>query len=111
MKQISKKLTTYITDKHGQTILMGTSSGNLKLIATDGDVGETVKACSVNADPTIYGTYITQLLKLVLVAAINSDKRIDYISPMQTLSDTSAATLKGLILDVSNFISFRLVTY
>ena len=75
--------------------------GDLKLIAMNGNHAETVKAGSQDRDVTQQGTdYTIQLLKLVLVAALNSAKSEVYIQKMPSLSISTQAALKDLIEDV-----------
>ena len=101
MKQISKFLTSYVTDECGQTLPMGPGMGDLKLIAMDGQHGETVKAGLQQRDVTQhYIDYSMQLLKLILIAALNSPKATEYIGRMPTLSTSTQASLKDLIEEV-----------
>ena len=74
---------------------------DLKLIAMDGSRGEIVKAGLQERDSTKQDIdYLIQLLKLVLVAAINSPKAMDYIGRMPSLSISAQASLKDLIEEV-----------
>lgn len=105
MKQISRTLTTYVTDECNQTIPKGPGAGDLKIIATDGHNAETIKAGlrSKGADAkSRYTDYTIQLLKLVLVAVINSPKAANYIQTMPTLSMAAQSSLRELIEEVMN---------
>ena len=67
----------------------------------NGNHAETVKAGWQDKGATQQDTdYIIQLLKLVLVAALNSAKSEIYIQKMPSLSISTQASLKDLIEDV-----------
>ena len=102
MKQISKALISYVADECGQKVPTGSGAGDLKLIAMDGSPAETIKAgfCRGNDAATFYTDYTIQLLKLVLVAAISSQKAANYIQTMPTLSTATQSSLKDLIEEV-----------
>ncbi|KAL9120222.1 MAG: hypothetical protein Q9187_003224 [Circinaria calcarea] len=101
LKQISKTLNSYVTGECGQTISQGPGAGDLKLIAMNGNHAETVKACLQDRDATQLDANDTiQLLKLVLIAALNSAKSEVYIQKMPSLSISTQAALKNLIEDV-----------
>lgn len=106
MKHITKALISYITDVCGQTIPQDRTIADLKLIATDGHLAETVKAGPEEGDTTRqYTDYTTQLLKLVLVAAINSPKSQVYVTAMLGLDEPSQQALRDLIEDVTQFVA------
>ncbi|MCJ1250017.1 hypothetical protein MMC30_007243 [Trapelia coarctata] len=105
LKHITKALISYITDVCGQTIPQDRSIADLKLIATDGHLAETVKAGLERRDATLQYTDDTiQLLKLVLIAAINSPKSQVYISAMLPLDEPSQQALRDLIEDVAHSV-------
>lgn len=73
---------------------------DLKIIAMNSAGAETVKAGAEKATGFEYGSftdYTTQLLKLILVAAIYSPKSRKYIGRMPNFSTSTQASLKDLI--------------
>ena len=92
-----------MTDHCGDALPRGPGSGDLKLIAMDGQAAETIKAGLRNRGRDAarqYTDYTIQLLKLVLVAAINSPKAAEFIQTMPTLSTATQSSLKDLIEEV-----------
>lgn len=76
---------------------------DLKMIASDSKTSEILKAglkLSVKNRPEINADYTLQLLKLILLAAINSPKTMEYVGRMQTLTISTQARLKNMIQDV-----------
>lgn len=111
MKHITKALISYITDVCGQSIPQDRSIADLKLIATDGHLAETVKAGLGNRNVTLQNTdYAIQLLKLVLVAAINSPKSQVYVTAMMALDEQSQQALRDLIEDVTQSAVVHTIT-
>ena len=105
MKQISKFLISYITEECGQKIPEGPAAGDLKLIAMGSENAETLKASLVDKKYIEIGSsadYTMQLLKLVLLAAINSPRAAEYIERMPTFSTSTQAYLKSTIEEVMN---------
>jgi hypothetical protein len=101
VKQINKALTKYILDECDQSLPPNIqATQDLKAIATDASavetttVGDEALACHADAYRT------TQLLKMSLIAAINSPKAMEYIGKMPTLSTTTQASLKSIIEEV-----------
>jgi hypothetical protein len=77
--------------------------GDLKLIAMDSVAAETIKAGLMDRSTIELGSfadYTTQLLKLVLLAAINSPRSTEYIARMPTFSTATQASLKSIIEEV-----------
>ena len=82
----------------------GRDIADLKLIASNGNVAETIKAGLANKDSTPqYTTYTVQLLKLILMAALHSTKNAQYVGAMITLSTESQASLKSIIEHVDRY--------
>ena len=76
----------------------GPDIADLKLIASSGNIAETIKAGLASKDSTPqYTTYTIQLLKLILMAALHSSKNAQYVGAMVTLSTKSQASLKSII--------------
>ena len=101
MKQLSKALIAYVTVVQGQPLPRGRNMADLKLIASNANVAESIKAGLATKDSTYqYTTYTIQLLKLILMAAVHSSKNAQYIGAMMTLSTESQASLKSIIEDV-----------
>jgi hypothetical protein len=103
VKQICKRLISYIAEECGQKIPKGSATGDLKLIAMDSVVAETLKAGVLDRDYIKLGAfadYTTQLLKLVLLASINSPRATVYIARMPTFSTSTQASLKIIIEEV-----------
>lgn len=76
---------------------------DLKTIASDSKPSEMLKAglkMSLKKNPTSNADYTIQLLKLILLAAINSPKSNESVSRMQTLSVSTQGRLRILIQDV-----------
>lgn len=105
MKQITKSLISYIAEECNQDIPDGPAMGDLKLIATDSDFPETLKAGSLERTEIELGSsadYTTQLLKMVILAAINSPRAVEYLTRIPTFSTSSQAALKDIIEEVQN---------
>lgn len=97
---ISKALIAYITEECNQVLPQGAAMADLKIIAMNSAGAETVKAGAQEATGFEYGSftdYTTQLLKLILVAAIYSPRSRMYIGRMPTFSTSTQASLKDLI--------------
>lgn len=84
---------------------MGPAIGDLKLIAMGSEIAETLKE-SLRVKKSIeirsYSDYTMQLLKLVLLAAINSPRAAEYVGRMTTFSTSTQAYLKVIIEEVRN---------
>ena len=93
---------SYIQDKCRQPLPESLSLGDLKLIALNADAGERlIKAGLERGGYFMSDTdYTVQLIKLLLIAAINSPKAPDYIGKMLTLSTSTQALLKESIEEV-----------
>lgn len=79
--------------------------GDLKLIAMEPEMADSLKASLAEKsrrEGGYYTDYTMQLLKLVLLAAINSPRSADYIAQMPTLSTSTQAYLKIMIEEVLN---------
>lgn len=101
MKLIIKSLTSYITNECGQTLPKGLGIGDLRLIAMDGNVAETVKAGFVGRDASkSFANCTSQLLRLVLTAAIHSPKAAQYIEKMPTLTTPTQEALKDILEEI-----------
>lgn len=77
--------------------------GDLKLIAMESEIAETLKASLLEKKYIELGSftdYTMQLLKLVLLAAINSPRSVEYIARMPTFSTSTQAYLKIIIEEV-----------
>ncbi|KAI9880472.1 MAG: hypothetical protein M1830_002824 [Pleopsidium flavum] len=101
IKQINKTLTNYILDQCDQSLPPNTqATQDLKAIATAASAVETTKggnqALAYHAD----ADRIEQLLKMILLAAINSPKAMEYIGKMPTLNTATQASLKSIIEEV-----------
>lgn len=92
----------YIRDVCGQPLPEDPSLGDLKMIAYNADTAERlIKPGLERGDYFTSDTdYTLQLVKLVLVAAINSPKATGYIAKMPTLSFPTQAFLKESIEEV-----------
>ena len=92
-------------DECGQKIPKGPAIGDLKMIAMESEIAETLKE-SLPVKKYIkmgsYTDYTMQLLKLVLLAAINSPRAAVYIGRMPTFSTSTQAYLKVTIEEVRN---------
>lgn len=79
--------------------------GDLKMIAMDSEIAETLKESLLDKKYIEIGSftdYTMQLLKLVLLAAINSPRSAEYIERMPTFSTSTQAYLKLTIEEVLN---------
>lgn len=79
--------------------------GDLKLIAMGSESAETLKASLADKKYIEIGSSaddMMQLLKLVLLAAINSSRAAEYIKRMPTFSTSTQAYLKTTIEEVRN---------
>ena len=79
--------------------------GDLKLIAMDSEIAETLKESLLDKKYIQLGSftnYTMQLLKLVLLAAINSPRSTEYIARMPTFTTSTQAYLKIMIEEVLN---------
>ncbi|SLM34318.1 Hook-related protein family [Lasallia pustulata] len=104
LKHITKSLMFYIRDVCGQPLPEDPSLGDLKMIAYNADTAERlIKPGLERGDYFTSDTdYTLQLVKLVLVAAINSPKATGYIAKMPTLSFPTQAFLKESIEELQN---------
>ena len=103
MKHICNRLISYITEVCKQKLPKGAAMGNVKMVATDAKLGETLKAglsSKKHIDLGSYADYTMQLLKLVLLASINSPRSNDYIERMPNFSTSTQASLKIIIEEV-----------
>lgn len=79
--------------------------GDLRIIATDAELGETLKAGLSSKKYIELGSftdYTMQLLKLVVLAAISSPRSTEYIARMPSFSTSTQACLKSIIEEVLN---------
>lgn len=78
LKRLHKDLTRYYTETLGHRL--PSAAPNLTMIAKDGNVEESIK-----------------LVKIIVAAAVQSDRREDYIKYIQDLSPNSQTELMGVI--------------
>lgn len=73
---------------------------DLKAIATDASADETAKVSNEAIIHGIEAQNSKQLLKMILLAAINSPKAMEYIGKMPSLTTATQASLKSIIEEV-----------
>ena len=103
MKHISKTLLNYILDECEQSLPPTIQTQDLKAIATDASASEITKVSNEATMHQAEAQNTIQLLKMTLIAAINSAKATDYIGKMPTLTTATQASLKSIIEKVSSF--------
>ncbi|MCJ1368402.1 hypothetical protein MMC16_007544 [Acarospora aff. strigata] len=97
MKHISKTLLNYILDECEQSLPPTIQTQDLKAIATDASASEITKVSNEATMHQAEAQNTIQLLKMTLIAAINSAKATDYIGKMPTLTTATQASLKSII--------------
>ncbi|MCJ1404395.1 hypothetical protein MMC11_007620 [Xylographa trunciseda] len=102
LKQISKSLTSYVREC-GRDLPQGPGWGDIKLIAMGDSIAETIKAgLEKTGSAEQYTDYTIQLLKLVLIAVVNSPNNENFVRTLQFLSETSQKSVKKIIDDLED---------
>lgn len=108
VKKINKDVTRYLMSRTDKLVLRDdVFSPDLKMIAVaeESSPGETVK---VDAFPQTIVQYqadvATQLLKMILLATINSPKANNYLARMTKLSVPAQAAIRSIIEEVCKLI-------